>query len=77
MMFKKTSYRDKNILRGKTGGGDLQDAEDVFHGFISRKHFEQTITGKNNKPETEKDREKTLVTETSCRFGRKKCINLL
>lgn len=28
----------------------LQDFQDEFHSFISRKHFEQTITGQNDKP---------------------------
>lgn len=34
----------------------LQDVQDEFHSFISRKHFEQTVTGQNNKPEEREDK---------------------
>lgn len=44
------------------GGKYLQDAKDVFYCLISWKHFEQTITGKNNKPRTEKDRKTSELT---------------
>lgn len=44
--------RQKKFEWKISGSKYLQDAKDIFYCLISRKHFKQTITGKNYKPKT-------------------------
>lgn len=43
-----TTFCNIGFLSGQEE--DLQDTEDELHGFISSKHFKQTVTGQNDEP---------------------------